>query len=90
MLTVITSYLGTFVTAIQFMPTCIMYVVLCPDGSEGTTYALLTTMRYIGVVNFVCILKEMNYMIFCSNLASTVASDIASWMTKIWNVSNSA
>lgn len=51
------------------MPACIMYVVLCPDGSEGTTYALLTTI---------------------SNLAGTVAGDFGSWMTDIWNVSNSA
>eukprot|EP01035_Chromulina_nebulosa_P019668 gene19668-25586_t len=60
--------IAAFVAAIQYMPTCIMYVVLCPDGSEGTTYALLTTI---------------------SNLAGTVASDFGSWMTEIWNVSNS-
>lgn len=30
--------------AIQGMPSCIMFVMLCPDGSEGVTYALLTTI----------------------------------------------
>lgn len=38
------STLAAFVGSIQFLPTCIMYVSLCPDGSEGTTYALLTTI----------------------------------------------
>ncbi len=53
--------------AIQGMPACIMFVMLCPDGSEGVTYALLTTI---------------------SNLAYTVASDIGSACTYIWDVSN--
>jgi len=35
---------ASFVMALQYMPTCIMFVVLCPEGSEGTTYALLTTI----------------------------------------------
>lgn len=33
-----------FASALQMMPACIMFVVLCPEGSEGTTYALLTTV----------------------------------------------
>lgn len=32
-----------FVIAVQFLPMCIMYLGLCPPGSEGTTYAMLTT-----------------------------------------------
>lgn len=35
---------------IQFLPVCIMYLKLCPDGSEGATYALLTTMGNIGLI----------------------------------------
>jgi hypothetical protein len=35
---------AAFVQSVQFMPTCIMYAALCPDGAEGTTYALLTTI----------------------------------------------
>jgi hypothetical protein len=58
-----------FTMALQYMPSCILFVVLCPEGSEGTTYALLTTV---------------------TNLGGTVAADFGSWMTKIWNVSNSA
>ena len=33
-----------FVYAIQSMPSNIMLVMLCPEGSEGVTYALLTTI----------------------------------------------
>lgn len=33
-----------FIQSIQFLPTCIMYLMLCPDGSEGLTYATLTTI----------------------------------------------
>jgi hypothetical protein len=41
--------------------------MLCPEGSEGVTYALLTTL---------------------GNLAYTVAYDIGSTFTYIWDVSN--
>lgn len=49
------------------MPTVIMFVMLCPAGAEGTTFALLTTI---------------------SSLAGTVASDIGTYLTSIWDVSN--
>ncbi len=42
--------------------------MLCPEGSEGVTYALLTTV---------------------SNLAGTLAYDVGTWMTGLWDVSNS-
>lgn len=32
------------ISAIQFMPSCIMFAMLCPEGSEGLVYALLTTI----------------------------------------------
>jgi len=38
------SAITTLMYAIQSMPSCIMFVMLCPDGSEGVTYALLTTI----------------------------------------------
>ena len=41
--------------------------MLCPEGSEGVTYALLTTI---------------------SNLANSVANDIATCLSYIWDVSN--
>jgi BT1 family len=41
--------------------------MLCPEGSEGLVYAVLTTIM---------------------NLSGTVASDIGSAMTLIWDVSN--
>ncbi len=41
--------------------------MVCPEGSEGVTFALLTTI---------------------SNLAGSVAGDIATALTYIWDVSN--
>jgi len=56
-----------FVIAVQFLPMCIMYLGLCPEGSEGTTYAMLTTW---------------------SNLAGSLAFDISTGLTFIWDVSS--
>jgi hypothetical protein len=56
-----------FVIAVQFLPMCIMYLGLCPPGSEGTTYAMLTTW---------------------SNLAGSLAFDISTALTVIWDVSS--
>jgi len=36
--------LSEFVLGIQFLPTTIMMVNLCPDGSEGASYAMFTTV----------------------------------------------
>jgi MFS family permease len=58
-----------FVIAVQFLPMCIMYLGLCPEGSEGTTYAMLTTF---------------------SNLAGSLAFDISTALTAVWDVSSSA
>ena len=46
-----------------------MYLGLCPAGSEGTTYAMLTTF---------------------SNLAGSLAFDISTALTSVWDVSSSA
>jgi MFS family permease len=56
-----------FVIAVQFLPMCIMYLGLCPPGSEGTTYAMLTTW---------------------SNLAGSLAFDISTALTVVWDVSS--
>lgn len=58
-----------FASALQMMPACIMFVVLCPEGSEGTTYALLTTVL---------------------NLSQTVASNIGTYLTSVWDTSNAS
>ena len=34
--------------AIQSMPSSIMFIMICPEGSEGITYALLTTIGNLG------------------------------------------
>jgi hypothetical protein len=36
--------LSEFIVGIQFLPTTIMMVHLCPDGSEGASYAMFTTV----------------------------------------------
>jgi hypothetical protein len=56
-----------FIIAVQFLPMCIMYLGLCPPGSEGTTYAMLTTW---------------------SNLAGSLAFDISTALTVVWDVSS--
>ena len=33
-----------FISGVQFLPTTIMMVHLCPKGSEGVSYAMFTTM----------------------------------------------
>ncbi len=43
---VITAY----ISGIQFLPVCIMYQRLCPEGSEGASYAMLTTFGNIALV----------------------------------------
>jgi MFS family permease len=35
--------ISQFILAIQFLPVCIMYIGLCPAGSEGVMYAMLTS-----------------------------------------------
>ena len=42
---VITSY----ISGIQFLPLCLMYVQLCPHGSEGASYAMLITFGNIAM-----------------------------------------
>ncbi|CAM9718285.1 unnamed protein product [Ectocarpus sp. 6 AP-2014] len=42
---VITQY----IQGIQFLPVCIMYLRMCPNGSEGATYAALTTFGNIAL-----------------------------------------
>jgi hypothetical protein len=56
-----------FTYAIQSMPSSIMFIMLCPSGNEGVTYALLTTI---------------------GNLAWTIAQDLGSGLTLIWDVRN--
>ena len=43
---VITAY----ISGIQFLPVCIMYMKLCPSGAEGASYAILTTFGNIALV----------------------------------------
>eukprot|EP00612_Vaucheria_litorea_P002909 CAMPEP_0171461766 /NCGR_PEP_ID=MMETSP0945-20130129/6080_1 /TAXON_ID=109269 /ORGANISM="Vaucheria litorea, Strain CCMP2940" /LENGTH=487 /DNA_ID=CAMNT_0011988173 /DNA_START=115 /DNA_END=1575 /DNA_ORIENTATION=+ len=38
-----------YVQGVQFLPVCIMFLRLCPDGSEGATYAILTTFSNIAL-----------------------------------------
>lgn len=42
--------ISAYVQGIQFVPICIMYMKLCPEGAEGTTYSMLTTMGNVSLV----------------------------------------
>ena len=37
--------MADFIAGIQFLPTTIMMVHLCPSGSEGASYAMFTTVN---------------------------------------------
>jgi len=39
-----------FISGIQFLPVCILYMRLCPEGSEGASYSMLTTFGNIALV----------------------------------------
>eukprot|EP00611_Tribonema_gayanum_P026411 TRINITY_DN628_c1_g1_i1.p1 TRINITY_DN628_c1_g1~~TRINITY_DN628_c1_g1_i1.p1 ORF type:complete len:571 (-),score=158.14 TRINITY_DN628_c1_g1_i1:865-2577(-) len=36
-----------FLLAMQFLPVVIMYAAICPEGTEGTSYAMLTTLSNV-------------------------------------------
>ena len=36
-----------FLSAVQFLPACRLYLAVCPKGSEGTAYSLLTSLANI-------------------------------------------
>ena len=40
---------SAYISGIQFLPICLMYMKLCPGGSEGATYAMLTTFGNIAL-----------------------------------------
>jgi len=42
--------ISAYISGIQFLPLCIMYMRLCPEGAEGTSYAMLTTFGNIALV----------------------------------------
>jgi hypothetical protein len=37
------TVIGAAIGGMQYLPCCILYARLCPEGSEGTSYAILTT-----------------------------------------------
>jgi len=39
-----------FIMGVQFLPTTIMMVHLCPEGSEGVSYAMFTTMNNLAII----------------------------------------
>lgn len=42
--------ISSYISGIQFLPLCIMYMRLCPEGAEGASYAMLTTFGNIALV----------------------------------------
>jgi hypothetical protein len=51
--------ISSYISGIQFLPLCIMYMRLCPDGAEGSAYAILTTF---GNIALVCASNFGNYL----------------------------
>ena len=42
-----------FMGAIQFLPACRMFLGMCPEGAEGASYAMLTTLSNLaGTVSY--------------------------------------
>lgn len=39
-----------FLTGMQFLPLTIVYMKLCPGGSEGATYSMLTTFSNLALI----------------------------------------
>jgi len=42
--------ISAYISGIQFLPLCIMYMRLCPEGAEGASYSMLTTFGNIALV----------------------------------------
>jgi hypothetical protein len=42
--------INAYISGIQFLPVCIMYMRLCPEGAEGASYSMLTTFGNIALV----------------------------------------
>lgn len=59
--------LQQFLGGIQFLPSCIMYMGLCPKGSEGATYSMLTTFGNIALVVAATISSGLGKIWDCSN-----------------------
>ena len=41
--------ISAYISGIQFLPVCIMYMRLCPEGAEGSSYAMLTTFGNVAL-----------------------------------------
>jgi hypothetical protein len=41
--------LGSYITGIQLLPICVMYMSVCPAGAEGASYAMLTTFSNVAL-----------------------------------------
>jgi hypothetical protein len=59
--------LQQFLSGIQFLPACVMYMCLCPKGSEGATYSMLTTFGNIASTVSGCIGSQLGELWDVSN-----------------------
>lgn len=73
---VLISVINVVLTTLTFVPTIVMFVAICPEGSEGTTYAMLTTISNIGATLASDIGTLLLKIWDCSNAAIT-AGDFA-------------
>ena len=42
--------ISAYIAGLQYLPVCIMYMRLCPEGSEGASYAMLTTFGNVALI----------------------------------------
>jgi MFS family permease len=70
-----------FIIAIQFLPACRMFLSLCPDGAEGASYAMLTTLSNLATTLAYSIAAGLSKIWDVSNTA--IEAGDYSGMTKL-------
>ena len=77
---------STFITAMQFLPAVTMYLSMCPEGAEGSVFALLTTMSNLAGVcaSNLSTLVADNWHADISNAAIRAGDYTGVWGLSFW------
>ena len=43
------SVMASFILGVQYLPCCIMMIAMCPEGSEGASYEMFTTLSNVAL-----------------------------------------
>jgi len=68
---VLVTVINVALATMTFVPSILMFVAICPEGSEGATYAMLTTISNIGTTLSSDIGTLLLRIWDCSNTAIT-------------------